>query len=65
MTHDSESTLASRTTPISDGAAHGVQPFTLTMPVRMAWHPDDGPDERTSAFEINFGGLHRAVGGER
>lgn len=43
-----------------DGAARGMQPFALTMPVRMAWHPDDGADERTRAFEISFGGLRRA-----
>lgn len=44
-----------------EGAARGAQPFALNMPVRMTWHPDDGPDERTSAFEINFGGLRRAA----
>ena len=44
-----------------DGAARGAQPFALNMPVRMTWHPDDGADERTSAFEINFGGLRRAA----
>ncbi len=44
-----------------DGAARGVQPFALNMPVRMTWHPDDGLDEHTSAFEINFGGLRRVA----
>ena len=42
-----------------DGAAKGVQPFALSLPLRMQWQPADASAVRTSSFEVNFRGLHR------
>ncbi|MHB1203920.1 MAG: caspase family protein [Rhodospirillaceae bacterium] len=44
-----------------NGATRGAQPFALSVPVRMQWRPSDAGADRTSVFQINFGGLHRAT----
>lgn len=44
-----------------NGATRGAQPFALSVPVRMQWRPSDASADRTSVFQINFGGLHRAT----
>lgn len=42
-----------------DGAARGMQPFALSVPVRMEWQ--DQQAGKASVFQVNFGGLHRGV----
>jgi hypothetical protein len=44
-----------------NGAARGVQPFALSVPVRMQWRAGDAAADRTGVFQINFGGLHRST----
>jgi hypothetical protein len=42
-----------------DGAERGVQPFSLSLPVRTAWRRDDKEIKGDSLVEVNFRGLRR------
>jgi len=37
----------------------GVQPFALTVPMRLKWRGGDMREARPRAFDVNFGGLRR------
>jgi hypothetical protein len=42
-----------------DGARRGLQPFALSLPIRETWRASADAAERSSAFQVNFRGLHR------
>lgn len=45
----------------ADTAPRGVQPFALKVPMRLKWRGGDAQPTRTRSFDVNFGGLRRAV----